>query len=333
MPPFDFRTSQIQTKQIIATGSFDGLGANSQIAIYPIEAEGSPANQGEISAGLLAQLDATDVFLFISGGIGEKDGTNRATTVFGGDIHISGNMTIDGTGGGGGGPFPFRPVAADFGTPIVTGTVTGGVTVTDIAGATLGSVYDYIQITATDPQAGAFVQIPITMPVSPLPDRFELDLVLFTGGPPSDDFQSGLAFGDASGDRFWEIFHQVDVSSTSRPVVKILEIDTFVVGASWDLPDAIIGNGVEVHAAVEKVVPFAAIPQVRFDVTGGSLAVNEAKVSGTAFALNKTSGTISAGWTGEDFVTAQIILVFLSTMVGAVDLFLALEFLPHIKDR
>jgi len=74
-------------------------------------------------------------------------------------------------------------------------------------------------------------------------------------------------------------------------------------------------------------------PQVRFDVTGGSLAVNEAKVSGTAFALNKTSGTISAGWTGEDFVTAQIILVFLSTMVGAVDLFLALEFLPHIKDR
>ena len=97
MPPFDFRTSQIQTKQIIATGSFDGLGANSQIAIYPIEAEGSPANQGEISAGLLAQLDATDVFLFISGGIGEKDGTNRATTVFGGDIHISGNMTIDGT--------------------------------------------------------------------------------------------------------------------------------------------------------------------------------------------------------------------------------------------
>lgn len=231
------------------------------------------------------------------------------------------------------GPFPFRPVAADFDTPIIIGTVTGGVTVTDIAGATLGGVYDYIQITATDPQAGAFVQIPITMPVSPLPDRFELDLVLFTGAPPSDSFQSGLAFGDASGDRFWELFHSVETTTTSRPVIRILEVDTFVIGASWDFPDASIGNGVEVHAAVEKVVPFAAIPQVRFDVTGGSLAVNEAKVSGTAFALNKTSGTISAGWTGEDFVTAQIILVFLSTMVGAVDLFLALEFLPHIKDR
>ena len=156
--------------------------------------------------------------------------------------------------------------------------------------------------------------------------------MLFPGGPPYDVFQSVLAFGDASGDRFWEIFHQVDVSETSRPVVKILEIDTFVVGASWDLPDAIIGNGVEVHAAVEKVVPFAAIPQVRFDVTGGSLAVNEAKVSGTAFALNKTSGTISAGWTGEDFVTAQIILVFTSTMVGAVNLFAAVEFVPTIRD-
>lgn len=103
MPPFDFRTSSIQTKQIIATGSFDGTGTRSQIAIYPIEAQGSPPNQGVIDSELEDQLVGDDVFLFVSGAKDSKGASTRGVTVFGGDIHISGNMTIDGSGGGGGG--------------------------------------------------------------------------------------------------------------------------------------------------------------------------------------------------------------------------------------
>jgi len=113
MPPFDFRTSQIQTKQIIATGSFDETGTHSQVAIYPIEAQGSPNNQGIIGDSTLqGQLEAGDVFLFVSGGIGGKDGIDRDVTVFGGDVHISGNFTVDGTGGGssGGGGTSYHSV-------------------------------------------------------------------------------------------------------------------------------------------------------------------------------------------------------------------------------
>ena len=52
----------------------------------------------------------TDVFLFVSGGIGARGGTEPWIAAFGGDLHISGNLTVDGTfpsGGGGGNDFFF----------------------------------------------------------------------------------------------------------------------------------------------------------------------------------------------------------------------------------
>lgn len=336
MPGFDFRAANIQTRQIIATGSFDESGiAPSQIAIYPIEAQGTPVNQGEIESGLFGHLQSQDVFLYVSGAIGGKNASTKGITVFGGDIHVSGNMSIDGSGGGGGaysGSFPFRPTVSDFDTPIISGTITGGVALSIVSGSTLGSLYDFIQITATDPQAGAVCQIPIIMPVTPLPDKFGLELVMFTGAPPSNNFQAGLAFNDASGDRFWEILHSVETTTTSRPVVKLLDIDSFVINSTWDFPSSSVGNALHLQGSVEKVSPFAATPQIRFDITAGGLSVGTSKVIGSAFPFNKTSGSISAGWTGQDFVGAQIVLVFLNTMIGDVDLFLGLEFLPHFKD-
>lgn len=102
----DFKASQVQTNRVVVTGSFAGGGAN-QLLIYSIDADDAlTPNQGQIdpsvfdtSAGI-----GTDVFAFVSGGISQKDvGGTYGVTVFGGDIHISGNLTIDGTGGGGGG--------------------------------------------------------------------------------------------------------------------------------------------------------------------------------------------------------------------------------------
>jgi hypothetical protein len=104
-------------------------------------------------------------------------------------------------------------------------------------------------------------------------------------------------------------------------------------GASWDLPDASVSNAVLAHVAVEKVVPFAATPQISFEVTGGTIDVSAARVSGAAFSFSPTSGTINAGWVGEDFVTASLFFIYPSSVVGAVTCFVGVEFLPHVKDR
>ena len=103
----DFKASQVQTHKIIVTGSFAGDDSN-QLLIYNKDAEdsGSP-NQGQID---LAKFDTSgvgsDVFLFVSGGISTKDSAGSyGVTAIGGDLHVSGSLTVDGTspGGGGGG--------------------------------------------------------------------------------------------------------------------------------------------------------------------------------------------------------------------------------------
>lgn len=45
----------------------------------------------------------SDVNLFVSGTIGARGGAARAVSVFGGDLHVSGNLTVDGSSPGGGG--------------------------------------------------------------------------------------------------------------------------------------------------------------------------------------------------------------------------------------
>lgn len=99
----DFKASQVQTNKVVVTGSFAGDGSN-QLLVYSILADdtGSP-NQGQID---LTKFDTTlgigtDVFLFVSGGISSKDvGGSYGVSVIGGDLHVSGNLTVAGTGGG-----------------------------------------------------------------------------------------------------------------------------------------------------------------------------------------------------------------------------------------
>lgn len=105
--PIDFRASQIQTNKIIASGS-TGTATGAQIVVYSHLADNSISpNQGFIDKTVFVTSSiGTDIFLYVSGGIGEKDvGGSQAISVFGGDLHVSGNLTVDGTypsGGGGG---------------------------------------------------------------------------------------------------------------------------------------------------------------------------------------------------------------------------------------
>ena len=97
----DFRSDQIQTNKIIVTGSTP----QKTLLIYGIDADASPNNQGNIDPAVFdTTVVGSDVFLFVSGVIGGKDGIDPGITVIGGDLHISGNLTINGTypsGGGG----------------------------------------------------------------------------------------------------------------------------------------------------------------------------------------------------------------------------------------
>lgn len=87
----DFRADQIQTKQIIVTGS--GAGTT-KLLIYGIEAQGSPVNEGEIDINVFPQDGiGGDVFLYVSGAVNAKGSvTVRGTSVFGGDLVVSGSL-------------------------------------------------------------------------------------------------------------------------------------------------------------------------------------------------------------------------------------------------
>jgi hypothetical protein len=102
----DFRADQVQTSKIIVTGSTP----QKTLLIYGIDAQDTPLNQGNIDpAKFDTTVVGTDVFLFVSGGIGARGGTDPWITAIGGDLHISGNLTVDGTspGGSGGNNFFF----------------------------------------------------------------------------------------------------------------------------------------------------------------------------------------------------------------------------------
>jgi len=92
----DFRASQIEVTKIILSGGIGPAGIGG--LIY----SGSVATnrEGGIPASMLANV-GSDTMLFVSGVIGGK-GTSGIFLV-GGDLHVSGNLTVDGTSPGGAG--------------------------------------------------------------------------------------------------------------------------------------------------------------------------------------------------------------------------------------
>jgi hypothetical protein len=93
----DLRASQLQTNQIVTSGS---SGTNARLVIYPVERQSTAnPNQGIINPALFNTSSiGTDVFLFVSGGIGQRNSTNsKAISVFGGDVVVSGNLYISGS--------------------------------------------------------------------------------------------------------------------------------------------------------------------------------------------------------------------------------------------
>lgn len=86
---FDFRALQVRTNKLIASGS---TGRNALLLIYPVAASSDLA--GGINASAFPATGiGTDVFMFVSGASGDKDGSSPTVTVFGGDVHVSGTLS------------------------------------------------------------------------------------------------------------------------------------------------------------------------------------------------------------------------------------------------
>lgn len=86
----DFRADQLRSKALISSGS--------QILVYPISVDGTPANRGNIDQTKFNTSSiGTDVFLFFSGSIGSLGTSNSSgTAVFGGDLRTSGAFVCNG---------------------------------------------------------------------------------------------------------------------------------------------------------------------------------------------------------------------------------------------
>jgi hypothetical protein len=107
----DFRAKRLRASQIIGSGSkgnkFGGLGFGPHIVIY--SASQAANFEGGVADELMTSSAGKDADVFISGAIGSRNAwiamtAPRAggTSIFGGDLHVSGNLSVGGSGGGGG---------------------------------------------------------------------------------------------------------------------------------------------------------------------------------------------------------------------------------------
>lgn len=93
---YDFRAEQVRTNKLIASGS---TGTNALLLIYPVSADGTPANQGNINSAVFnTSFIGQDVFLYVSGAKNTVGTSVKGASVFGGDVVVSGNFLLPGVG-------------------------------------------------------------------------------------------------------------------------------------------------------------------------------------------------------------------------------------------
>jgi len=97
----DFRSDQIQVNKLIVSGA--NAGSTECLLVYPLSAQGTPNNQGNINPAIFDTSPiGSDAFFYVSGSVGGKGGSTPSIVVFGGDLHVSGNLSVDGAGSSGG---------------------------------------------------------------------------------------------------------------------------------------------------------------------------------------------------------------------------------------
>ena len=92
----DFRADQVQVNKLIVSGG--NVNSTNCLLIYGSGSQGSPENVGVINPSVFPSgAVGTDTFFYVSGAVGARGTTQPGIAVFGGDMHISGNLTVAGT--------------------------------------------------------------------------------------------------------------------------------------------------------------------------------------------------------------------------------------------
>jgi len=88
-------TSSLGQIEISATGG-GGAGGQWEDGVDRLATTSSVSIAGTLGVSYYADSIGTDAYFFVSGAIGSKDGSSAGVSVFGGDVHVSGNISAEG---------------------------------------------------------------------------------------------------------------------------------------------------------------------------------------------------------------------------------------------
>jgi len=295
----DLRASQLQTTQIISSGS---SSTNARIVMYDVDAQSTASpNQGVIDTGKFDTSGiGNDVFLYVSGGIGEKDGSTNRISVFGGDLHISGNLSIDGSGGGGA-----DTDWTESGTELRTTSSVAISTVSEFASAKGTDVYFYASgtIGAKDSSTRAVGLFGGDLHIS---GNLTVD-----GTSPGGGGASGLWTADGTGTEI-RVTSSVAVSTVSE-FASAKGTDVFfyasgTIGAKDSSVRAVGLFGGDLHISGNLTVDGTS--------PGGSSQANQLQVGIVDYATTSTTSSTTVGqitFTGSEYSGS----IYLSALVSA----------------
>lgn len=223
----------------------------------------------------------------------------------------------------------FIATSASVEDAVVYGTISGAVTVEEISGSTIGSVDNLMRISATDPQAGSVVVVPLLTSGDAFPDAFRFVYSVSNFSPPANSYSTFLSFANATNTLAWNVFFNISTSSLGQNIPIVSEtLSQSIVGGQWLFPSQSINSAVNIYGAVRKIAPFSNPPQVEFKLEAGGLSL-EPTITSIAYSLNPTTGSVHTQWAGEDFVSASFGVAFDIAEVGTVNTNFSVTFLPY----
>jgi len=234
-----------------------------------------------------------------------------------------------------GGPgLNFRPVAADFDTPIVpSGSVT--VAISDIAGgsaAYAGLPRNFLEFEFEDPTSGTIVLLPIITPTV-LPDRFKLNLGLVLNSATPEDFSGGITFTDVT--VATSIGLNFNFNTVVVPEIVSISGGTGGTTVSWELPSATFGDAKDVSLLFDSVQPFSATaPQLVMDFSVRGIGVPPTTVYTERFySSTPSTGSMITDLPGISVKYPHMYFVFPTGFVGTINMLCWIDIQRHPEDN
>lgn len=208
--------------------------------------------------------------------------------------------------------------ASEYGTPVVSGTVPNSINVSVGGGAIVGALNDGVLVSVDTVGNDTVIIIPIEG-IPDLPERFRIQYSFTNGAAPPVEYRGGWAFQNAARTRSWSTNHVI-TSVPGPGEMDWAEVDGSP-GLSWDLPDV----GLFANNYTETILDFQRPPggltdppRIQADFACRGDAVSGTDVLSNAKGLNPSSGTLNAGWVGDEPTKLAFFLTFAVAHAGII---------------